>query len=377
MTTLDLERACALIDAAAAHGRLAEAEMLCRQARLTAPSAMALVGRHALALARQGRGDAAEAILFERVDLGGSDALTAVALAARLRADRDDLDGAVGLLEPLTQTPELREWALERLLSLTFGRIIGARAHAWIEALLALEPGFDDAPIAGPVGEDDVRFPPDAAADIAASLRRHGCALLRGAFDPTALAPAAQRLAAQTDADAGPGYRDFLSVVGGADAAHAMIPPALTQALTLYFQRPARLALDHCWARRVDPTAGAYLHWHQDAARIFINGVVCWTPLDPCGADAPGLEIAARRIRRLLDLDPVTSAAEREVMDLDALAQWAPNDTRVRPLFVPGDCALFLTSQAHRSWISPTMTGSRRSLEFRFTPARLSDFDGG
>lgn len=88
------------------------------------------------------------------------------------------------------------------------------------------------------------------------------------------------------------GHQDFAEITGGADSAAALVPEPIWAALTTHFSARPVLSMENCWGRHVGPLQGEYLHWHQDVARIYTNCIVCWTPLDVCGVDAPGLELA-------------------------------------------------------------------------------------
>lgn len=138
--------------------------------------------------------------------------------------------------------------------------------------------------------------------------------------------------------------------------------------------------LDQSWVRRqYAPLRYPPLHaphgWHQDGALKFdfqshqngdfprnakLNMVTCWIALDPCGLDAPGLELITERLDGLLS----PSALRTESLQ----TRFTP--TRFwRPSFEPGDALLFRGDILHRTHVIPEMTKDRTSIELRFFSA--------
>ncbi len=159
---------------------------------------------------------------------------------------------------------------------------------------------------------------------------------------------------------------------------------------------------DQCWIRRqhppiaappiaAPPVAGPHpiglptsqpQSWHQDGALRFdflggdgdappadalLHMVTCWIALTPCGDDAPGLELMATPIDRMLTPAELRDAA------VDALWLDTP---RLRPLLRAGDAVLFAGHVLHRTLVDGAMAQSRTSIELRCfaadqIPARL------
>lgn len=136
------------------------------------------------------------------------------------------------------------------------------------------------------------------------------------------------------------------------------------------------LAVDACWVRRqyapaAAPAGHAPHAWHQDgalgarfdvppdddAARL-LDLVTCWIALVPCGADAPGLELA----------DSIDGDRR---LDLHALADLAHGVAAgrletSRPVLAAGDALVFDGRVPHRTHVAAAMHADRTSLELRF-----------
>lgn len=141
--------------------------------------------------------------------------------------------------------------------------------------------------------------------------------------------------------------------------------------------------LDQSWVRRqYSPTHYPQFHaphgWHQDGALKFdfaahqaripddalLEMVTCWIALDPCGENAPGLEIVAEKLLRLLPPTALTN---------ESVQAHFPADKFSRPTFDSGDALLFRGNYLHRTHVSSKMTNDRTSLELRFfTKNRIS-----
>jgi len=138
--------------------------------------------------------------------------------------------------------------------------------------------------------------------------------------------------------------------------------------------------LDQTWVRRqYAPKHYPPLHaphgWHQDGAlkfdfRSFPYGnfpsdallpiVTCWIALDPCGAEAPGLELVTRRLDGLL--------APAELTDESVRTRFTSQEFWC-PVMEPGDALLFRGDILHRTHVTAAMTKDRTSIELRFFPA--------
>ncbi|MBT9457401.1 MAG: phytanoyl-CoA dioxygenase family protein [Burkholderiaceae bacterium] len=139
-------------------------------------------------------------------------------------------------------------------------------------------------------------------------------------------------------------------------------------------------AVDECWIRR-QYAPGRYppLHaahsWHQDGALGFdflasdprpaptnapLEMLTCWLPLMPCGNDAPGLELIARRQESLLA--PVDLTQAQMSLRFAEVERW-------RPRMGVGDALLFCGDLLHRTGITAGMSRDRVSIELRFFPS--------
>ena len=88
--------------------------------------------------------------------------------------------------------------------------------------------------------------------------------------------------------------------------------------------------------------------------------LTCWIPLNPCGADSPGLEFICRPQPSLLHFT--------ELGDM-ALRQRFPQHEFWVPALELGDGLVFLNSVLHRTSARPEMQHSRLSIEYRIFPA--------
>ena len=133
---------------------------------------------------------------------------------------------------------------------------------------------------------------------------------------------------------------------------------------------------DQCWVRRqYAPDSAPPRHrphtWHQDGALGFefarsgdaaipddalLRVVTCWIALEPCGVDAPGLELVIDRVGRMLSPTQLADCAVEQ--------RW-PTWRRARPALEAGDALVFSGDVLHRTHVSPAMTQTRTSIELR------------
>jgi ectoine hydroxylase-related dioxygenase (phytanoyl-CoA dioxygenase family) len=148
-----------------------------------------------------------------------------------------------------------------------------------------------------------------------------------------------------------------------------------------------RLAIDadQCWVRRqYDPESAPPRHrphsWHQDGAlgyefspsgrdavldHALLQMVTCWIALEPCGVDAPGLEVVTDGVGRML--------SPRQLTDVAVDQQW-PTRRRARPVLEAGESLVFGGDVLHRTHVTTAMTRSRTSIELRcFRADAVSD----
>ena len=126
-------------------------------------------------------------------------------------------------------------------------------------------------------------------------------------------------------------------------------------------ERPA-LSMDKCTLRRVSDGGG--IEWHQDGAFLGeVPALDVWIALSPCGQDAPGLDLYARRVDRCSKparrARPTTGRSDTQlVTEMFGAPQ--------RPHFQPGDVLVFDQFLVHRTSDDPRMTGTRYAIESWF-----------
>jgi hypothetical protein len=132
-----------------------------------------------------------------------------------------------------------------------------------------------------------------------------------------------------------------------------------------YFgERPALLGKK--WTlRRVSHDAGQS-DWHQDGA--FMGGDIrslnVWLALSHCGDDAPGLDIVARRLDRVVPTG--SDGAKLKWTVGPAMVERVAQSTVTRPIFEPGDALIFDHLNLHRTAVDPGMTRDRYAIEAWF-----------
>jgi hypothetical protein len=164
----------------------------------------------------------------------------------------------------------------------------------------------------------------------------------------------------------------------GRDVAAALLAAGpLRDGLIEAHDGPFVLDLDQAWLRRQYaprryPRGHAPHSWHQDGALGYdfdspameqgglLALVTCWIPLVPAGVDAPGLEVVARPLERVL--------APGELADVSARAAFS-DAPRWTPDMSAGDALLLASGTLHRTHVTPAMTRDRTSVELRTFPA--------
>ena len=117
--------------------------------------------------------------------------------------------------------------------------------------------------------------------------------------------------------------------------------------------------------RRAEPDGHGL--FHQDGAFMGadIRTMNVWTALSDCGVDAPGLEVVARRIPRIVPTGTPGAifdwAVARE--EAERAAQGSPI---VFPSFKAGDALIFDQFMLHATGVRPGMTKRRYALESWF-----------
>jgi len=115
----------------------------------------------------------------------------------------------------------------------------------------------------------------------------------------------------------------------------------------------------------------SFLPFHQDAdpANHGTHMVNCWTALDPCGVDAPTIEVVKASITGMRqDLFVYESLEKAGSVWREKLAAVQAEFGRFgteRPVFHPGDGCIFDHFALHRTYFTESMTKPRMSIEIR------------
>jgi Phytanoyl-CoA dioxygenase (PhyH) len=114
--------------------------------------------------------------------------------------------------------------------------------------------------------------------------------------------------------------------------------------------------------------AGAHLPFHQDQTIMGRPLVNVWIALDPCGREAPGLEVARSARPVLLAPAPPERPrfpVERVRLDEAEVVRAFGAESLWHPELAAGDALLFSGATAHRTYATAGMTGDRMSVELR------------
>jgi hypothetical protein len=142
-------------------------------------------------------------------------------------------------------------------------------------------------------------------------------------------------------------------------------------------ERPA-VSLRKFTLRRV-PSDLAQADWHQDGAFLGddVRSVNVWVALTECGdgASAPGLELVADRVPRVLETGTDGAMFDWSIspglVDATRAEVEAP---LIRPRFRPGDALLFDDLLVHRTAVAPGLTNDRYAIEsWFFAPSVFPD----
>jgi ectoine hydroxylase-related dioxygenase (phytanoyl-CoA dioxygenase family) len=102
-------------------------------------------------------------------------------------------------------------------------------------------------------------------------------------------------------------------------------------------------------------------HWHQDwgaMANPHAIGVTAWIPLDPIDGTRPSLEFAG-------ELPPLAHEYDARGYALTSHPELAIHPTPLLNLSI-GDVVIFSPRELHRTFVAPSMTRPRLSLDLRF-----------
>ena len=337
----------------------------------------------------------------------GALARTAAAAASGLASDahsREDWAAAVAgywvalLLDPLDRLANLNlgviyvkqeKWdgAVERLgivlsqfpterlaliglhnIALTADRMSSLAPH--LQALVKLQ---EQAPEPAADQDADEATPPvilleeSNGATVGALILRRGAAHVRSAINRERCLTLAEQAAVWFSANPTRLSLPLLEIAPQYDNPTLLLEREMIAVLEKIFGRMPTISATDTYLRIVKPeTADTYIPFHQDVTALATTGVNVWVPLTDCGVDAPGLEIMARRTSVIFPT--VTSPGDYNQMEIEAEAVYRdfPEKVRFYPTPSVGDAVLFLGSTVHRSYIAPSMTRMRTSLELRF-----------
>ncbi len=96
-----------------------------------------------------------------------------------------------------------------------------------------------------------------------------------------------------------------------------------------------------------------------------LRTVNVWLSLSDCGVEAPGLDLVPRRLDEILQTGTEGAWFDWSVAP-DLVAAAAADEVPVRPVFAPGDVALFDEFNLHRTALDPAMTNPRYAIESWF-----------
>jgi len=139
-----------------------------------------------------------------------------------------------------------------------------------------------------------------------------------------------------------------------------------------YFGDEIGLALNASSIRLSEPISTVRRVFHQDGN--FLGGVDaetinCWIALDPCGVDAPTMEVFPRRVDDLLKAGTEGATTQWEIAESVVYGRLGKENAWI-PEFQPGDAFLFDHLHVHRTHLTETMTRSRYAMESWMFPIK-------
>jgi hypothetical protein len=140
---------------------------------------------------------------------------------------------------------------------------------------------------------------------------------------------------------------------------------AMPPSISAWLGGRAGLSLNASSVRLSELDAKVRRVFHQDGN--FLGGVAaqtlnCWIALDPCGKDAPGLEVFPRRMDRLLAAGTEGSVVKWEI-DETLVYRELGVENRWIPEFNPGDAFVFDHLHVHRTYVTDSMIRNRHAIE--------------
>ncbi len=141
-------------------------------------------------------------------------------------------------------------------------------------------------------------------------------------------------------------------------------------------ERPA-LSIGKSTLRRVPTDTGT--DWHQDGAFLGrdVRTINVWLALSPCGVDAAGLDIVARRVPYVMQTGSHGATFNWSVGPglVETLVEGGI--TIASPVFEPGDALLFDHLMLHRTGARPHLTRPRWAIETWFFAPSFYPVDQG
>ena len=139
-----------------------------------------------------------------------------------------------------------------------------------------------------------------------------------------------------------------------------------------YFGAPIGLSANSSSVRLSERGSTIPRVFHQDGN--FLGGedaetINCWIALDPCGVDAPSMEVFPQRVDRLLPAGGPSATVSWEITEETVYGTLGKENAWI-PEFSPGDAFLFDHTHVHRTHATPFMTKDRFALECWMFPIK-------
>ena len=232
---------------------------------------------------------------------------------------------------------------------------------------------------------------------MGAAIAHHGSLIVRGFFDAPQVARTTESVNRTVDAahgddsQGGAGfYEPTLGLSDGTAALRASVvagrsvwlgdsPRATAQVLDdldragvtalieQHFDERPVISLEKSTLRKIQPEV-RYAAWHQDGSFLGqgARALNVWVALTSCGGarPAPGLQVVAGRVPKLLPLDGHRRASI-DGMEVHLFAK-EKGFAVIEPEFAPGDAILFDELMTHRTYFAEGMTEARLALECWF-----------
>ncbi|MFY7962426.1 MAG: hypothetical protein ACOVVK_20280 [Elsteraceae bacterium] len=149
---------------------------------------------------------------------------------------------------------------------------------------------------------------------------------------------------------------------------HSVVRPCVED----YFGAPIGLSVNSSSVRLSERASTVRRVFHQDGN--FLGGedaetINCWIALDPCGVNAPSMEVYPQRVGELLPAGEEGSIVPWEIDEATVYGRLGKENAWI-PEFRPGDAFLFDHTHVHRTHATPTMTKDRFALECWMFPIK-------